>query len=175
MSLWNWGRIPLNIFYFFCPISACCSCQWIHAKGLHKRYRNLQTPPPQSSWNNLCKQRAFFYSNHASCCKVLSLERERPLCRCLLYITHLYRWLFLRETLKAKHTTRSAHRYTSRLLLVNGVSYWCLATAQTESGQRQVNYCCTGRWVLCSYPGQRKHREASPVSGSPVCRTRASH
>lgn len=90
MSLWNWGRIPLNIFYFFCPISACCSCQWIHAKGLHKRYRNLQTPPPQSSWNNLCKQRAFFYSNHASCCKVLSLERERDRCAGAYCISHTF-------------------------------------------------------------------------------------
>lgn len=141
------GRIPLNIFYFFCPISACCSCQWIHAKGLHKNYLRYKGNPhnPPKAPETISPNRGLSFTATMPPVVKYSPWRERPLCRCLLYIAHLYRWLFLRETLKAKHTTRSAHRYTSRLLLVNGVSYWCSATAQTESGQRQVNYCCTGR------------------------------
>lgn len=90
MSLWNWGRIPLNIFYFFCPISACCSCQWIHAKGLHKRYRNLQTPPPPKAPETISTNRGLSFTATMPPVVKYSPWRERDRCAGAYCISHTF-------------------------------------------------------------------------------------
>lgn len=104
--------------------------------------------------------------------------RDGSLCRCLLYVTHLLRWLFLGET--EPNTAKTHHHYNSSIhnrqqhyhlwrMWTNGASPRQHRPRFMWPCQRQVNYCYTGRWALCPFPGQHKHSEASPVSGSSVC------
>lgn len=131
-----------------------------------------------SCWNSINRKLSFSWS-HASCCTTASLERQ--ICVQVLTVSHTPFAMTIPRGDGAKHSkTHRRHHNSSThikakkehhfwMMWINGVSARQHRPRFMWPCQRQVNYCYTGRWALCPFPGQHKHSEPSPVSGSSVC------